>query len=159
MLDEIDLQLIYELQQDGRQSNVELANKLNVGETTIRRRLQRLLKNGSIRVVAVPNPIRIGLNFMCTMRFEIKKSKLKAFAMELSQYPYVYYLGIITGEWDILAKLVLSSPRQLSELMWHISTRPEVIRTETVIDVEIFKAPWDVNLDIKSLLNNNVDQY
>lgn len=154
MLDEIDMKLIHELQQDGRQSHVELAQKLNIGESTVRRRLQRLLENGSIRVVAVPNPVRLGLNFVCTMRFEVKKDKLRQFGRELAQYPNVYYVGIITGEWDIIALLVLRSPEQLSDFMWRVVPRPEVVRSETVIDVEVLKTPWEANLDLASLLES-----
>jgi Lrp/AsnC family transcriptional regulator for asnA, asnC and gidA len=154
MLDEIDLKLIRELQQDGRQSHVVLAQKLNVGETTVRRRLQRLLENGSIRVVAVPHPFRLGLNFVCTMRFEIKKDMLRQFARGLVEYPNVYYLGIITGEWDVIAVLVLHSPDQLSDFMWRVAPRPEVIRSETVIDIEVLKSPWEANLDLASLLRS-----
>lgn len=152
MLDEIDMKLIRELQQDGRQTHVELAQKLNMGESTVRRRLQRLLKNGSIRVVAVPNPVRLGLNFVCIMHFQIIKEKLRQFGRELAQYPNVYYLGIITGEWDIIAVLVLRSPEQLADFMWRVVPRPEVVRSETVIEVEILKTPWEANLDLASLL-------
>jgi Lrp/AsnC family transcriptional regulator for asnA, asnC and gidA len=152
VLDEIDLKLIGELQQDGRQSHVVLAQKLNVSENTVRRRLQRLLENGSIRVVAVPHPLRLGLNFICTMRFEIKKDMLRQFATELAKYSYVYYLGIITGEWDVLVVLILHSPDQLSDFMWQVASRPEVIRSETVIDLEVLKSPWEANLDLMSLL-------
>jgi len=154
MLDEIDIKLIQELQQDGRQSHVELAQKLNTGESTVRRRLQRLLENGSIRVVAVPNPIRLGINFVCTMRFEVKKDKLREFGRQVAQYPNVYYLGIITGEWDIIVVLILRSPAQLSDFMWRVVPLPEVVRSETVIDVEILKAPWEANLDLASLLKS-----
>lgn len=154
MFDEIDMKLIRELQQDGRQTHVELAQKLNTGESTIRRRLQRLLENGYIRVVAVPNPVRLGLNFICTMHFQIIKDKLRQFAREVAQYPNVYYLGIITGEWDIIVVLVLRSPEQLADFMWRVVPRPEVVRSETVIDVEIFKTPWEANLDLASLLES-----
>lgn len=152
MLDEIDMKLIQELQQDGRQTHVELAKKLNMGESTVRRRLQRLLGNGSIRVVAVPNPVRLGLNFVCIMHFQIIKDKLRQFGRELAQYPNVYSLGITTGEWDIIAVLVLRSPEQLADFMWRVVPRPEVVRSETVIEVEILKTPWEANLDLASLL-------
>jgi Lrp/AsnC family transcriptional regulator for asnA, asnC and gidA len=154
MLDKIDMRLIQELQQDGRQSHVELAQKLNIGESTVRRRLQRLLKNGSIRAVAVPNPVRLGLNFVCTMRFQVKKDKLRQFGRELAQYPNVYYLAIITGEWDIIAILILRSPEQLSDFMWRVVPRPEVVKSETVIDIEVLKTPWEVNIDLASLLES-----
>lgn len=154
MLDKIDMRLVQELQQDGRQSHVELAKKLNMGESTIRRRLQRLLKNGSIRVIAVPNPVRLGLNFVCTIRFEVKKDKVREFGRELAQYPNVYYLAIITGQWDIIAVLILRSPKQLADLMWQIVPRPEVVRSETVIDLEVIKSPWEVNIDLASLLES-----
>ena len=43
-LDELDRDIIRALQQDGRRSNVEIARDLGVAESTVRKRLERLLE-------------------------------------------------------------------------------------------------------------------
>ena len=41
-MDDLDLRLIAELTRDARQSGAALSRKLNVNETTVRRRIQHL---------------------------------------------------------------------------------------------------------------------
>ncbi len=59
-MDELDRKLITKLQQDGRASNALLGRQVEVSEGTVRRRLKRLIQDGMIRVVAVPDPKRLG---------------------------------------------------------------------------------------------------
>jgi Lrp/AsnC family transcriptional regulator, regulator for asnA, asnC and gidA len=61
MVDELDLKIIVEMQRDGRQTNIELAQKSGVVEGTIRKRVRALQDNNFIRIVAVPNLRDLGI--------------------------------------------------------------------------------------------------
>lgn len=155
MLNKIDKKIISALQRDGRQSYADLARKLEISESTVKRRLDRLLKHNIIRVAVVTNPTKMGLIFSCTMRLEVKKSKVRQFGRELAQNPNVYYLGFTTGEFDIIALLLFKSPQDLANFMWEdISTRPAVTKTDTVVNIEIIKSPWMADLDVETLLES-----
>src|SRR2546426_386502 len=52
LYDELDRRIIELLQRDGRQPNTEIAHLLGVTETTIRKRIGRLLSEQLIKVVA-----------------------------------------------------------------------------------------------------------
>jgi len=159
MLDKLDRELIKELQKDGRQSYVELAKKLHVAETTVRRRLQRLLEEGFIRVVAVPDPFRLGFRFVCTMRLEAKKDVLRQIGRELAQSPNIYYLSFTTGEYDIIAIFLFRSAQELADFMWReVSTRPDIVRTETAVNMEIVKTPWSGPLNVDALLESGEEK-
>src|SRR5438046_9615013 len=54
--DELDRQIISLLQKDGRLPNTEIAHELGVTETTVRKRIGRLVSENLIKVVAVPSP-------------------------------------------------------------------------------------------------------
>ena len=59
-LDELDGKLIAMLQDDGRASNIELAKRIGVSEGTVRRRFRNLVEDKVIRVVAIPDPAKMG---------------------------------------------------------------------------------------------------
>jgi len=61
-LDAVDRQIISLLQQDGRTSNVEVASQVGVSEATVRKRLDRLLDEGVVRITAVPNATKVGFS-------------------------------------------------------------------------------------------------
>jgi Lrp/AsnC family transcriptional regulator for asnA, asnC and gidA len=60
-LDRVDRQMVSLLQKDGRMPIVAIAKELGISETTARSRLKRLLAEDVIKVVAVSNPIRLGI--------------------------------------------------------------------------------------------------
>jgi DNA-binding Lrp family transcriptional regulator len=67
MLDELGLKIIGELQEDARQSFREIGRKLKVSEGTVRNRVKGLVTGNTMKISAIPNPEKLGLNFMCIM--------------------------------------------------------------------------------------------
>ncbi len=59
--DDLYRQIIGLLQKDGRRPNTEIAQQLGVTETTVRKRIGRLVSENLIKVVAVPSPEVMGM--------------------------------------------------------------------------------------------------
>ena len=59
-LDQLDCQMIELLQKDGRISNTDIAKQIGMSEATVRTRLNRLIQEEFIQIVAVSNPIKLG---------------------------------------------------------------------------------------------------
>ena len=57
-IDKIDCRMIELLQKDGRISNTEIAKQIGISEGTVRTRLNRLIKEEYIQIVAVSNPMK-----------------------------------------------------------------------------------------------------
>ena len=70
-IDKTDSEIIKMLQKDGRLSNTTIAKKLGVSEATVRARLNRLIDEEYIQIVAVGNPIKLGFDIVGMIRFEI----------------------------------------------------------------------------------------
>src|SRR5688572_3716928 len=68
-LSELDLQIIIALSPDARKSNVQIARELNIAEGTVRRRIQRMMESGILRVVPVLDPRLLG--FGVEVRFDL----------------------------------------------------------------------------------------
>ncbi len=62
-LDPVDCQMIQLLQKDGRISNTEIAKNIGISEATVRTRLNRLIEQEYIQIVAVGNPIKLGFDY------------------------------------------------------------------------------------------------
>jgi len=59
-IDTVDSQMIQLLQKDGRISNIAIAKKIGIAESTVRTRLKRLIDENIIQIVAMSNPFDLG---------------------------------------------------------------------------------------------------
>ena len=60
ILDDVNKQIIEQLQRDGRMSYAALAKVVGLSEAAVRQRVQRLLDNGVMQIVAVTDPLTLG---------------------------------------------------------------------------------------------------
>ena len=71
MIDEIDLKLILALQVNGRETFVDLGEKIGVSEGTVRKRYKRLVDDGIIAVTALPDIRKMGFNVIGVMAIQV----------------------------------------------------------------------------------------
>jgi Lrp/AsnC family transcriptional regulator, regulator for asnA, asnC and gidA len=142
VLDDLDDKLINLLQTDGRASNIELAKKVGVSEGTVRRRFRNLVKDEVIRVVAIPDPAKLGRGTTALIGLQVDPALVDPVASELARLSEVQYVSVTTGAYDIFLWLALSSPEELSEfLRSQIGSIQGVRRTETFVNLAIKKNP------------------
>jgi len=143
-LDEFDRQIIGLLQQDGRLSNVEIARTLGLAEGTVRKRLERLLSDGIIRIVAVAEPALLGLGASVVIGIQTDLGQMNEVAQWLAALPEVHCVNIVTGTYDVMIEAALPSGEHLlSFLIDKVSTVPGVRRTETSHVLQAVKRACD----------------
>ena len=143
-LDETDLQIIALLQRDGRLSNVEIGRQLGLVEGTVRRRLERLISENIIRIIALAAPAAFGLTTRVLISIQAELGELNLVARRLAQIPEVCSVSVITGSFDIIIEAALpSSDSLLSFLIDKISSIPGVKRTETCQVMQVVKPVCD----------------
>jgi DNA-binding Lrp family transcriptional regulator len=153
MLDKIDQQIIQELQKDGRQSYREIARKLHVNDGTVRVRVRNLHRKNIVKITAMVDPDQLGYHFACIMGFEVRLADLERVARKLTENPNVYYLADIAGHFDLMAILFFHTTQELANFVQKIiSEMPEVTRTETFVNMNIRKKPWNHWLDVAGLI-------
>jgi Lrp/AsnC family transcriptional regulator for asnA, asnC and gidA len=141
-LDELDDRLIALLQSNGRASNIELAKQIGVSEGTIRRRFRNLVKDEVIRVVAVPDPAKLGRGTAALIGLQVDPALVDSVATGLAEFPEVQYVAITTGAYDVFLWVALSSPEELSSfLRGRVGAIEGVRRTETFVNLAIKKNP------------------
>jgi Lrp/AsnC family transcriptional regulator for asnA, asnC and gidA len=133
-----DIEIIRCLNEDARSSVTKIAGRLAMPESTVRHRLNRLLDAGVIEFTAVPNPLQLGYQIWAIMEIQAELSRIRGIARELADRPEVYFVGITTGSYDILAGAVFRSNDELLEFITgYLPKVPGIIRTatSTVLDV------------------------
>ena len=141
-LDDLDDKLINLLQTDGRASNIELAKKVGVSEGTVRRRFRNLIRDEIIRVVAIPDPSKLGRNTTALIGLQVDPALVDPVASELAKIPEVQYAAVTTGAYDVFLWVALGSPEELSNfLRTRVGSIGGVRRTETFVNLSIKKNP------------------
>jgi len=109
-LDKIDRRILSVLQIDGRISNADLAEKINLSASACHRRVQRLDSSGFIKnYVALLNNRLVGLPTIVFVEITLSGQAdevLDAFEREVSLVPDVLECHLMAGEADYLLKVV-----------------------------------------------------
>ncbi|MGQ9585699.1 MAG: response regulator [Anaerolineae bacterium] len=144
-VDDLDLAIIGLLQEDGRVPNVEVARALGVAESTVRKRLDRLLQNGVLRVVAVPNLPKVGLPVEVLVWLQVSPAGVKEVASRLRNLPEVRTLRFTTGEYQLTLEACFPSQEALHAFLnERLSTLPGTVRMSTaqVLHTEKRSEEW-----------------
>jgi Lrp/AsnC family transcriptional regulator, regulator for asnA, asnC and gidA len=108
-LDEMDLNILEQLQEDGRRSNVEIARALIVSESTVRKRIDRMQQAGVFRTVIVPDFTALGLEGHIIIGIHAELGKAPDIAERLSDLQEVRLVALTTGAFDLVADVFLPS--------------------------------------------------
>jgi Lrp/AsnC family transcriptional regulator for asnA, asnC and gidA len=136
-MDELDTKIIGLLQKDGRSSNAGIARDVGVSEGTVRRRLKRLIQEEYIRVVALPDPGKIGYDSQALVGVEVDPDKVEQVADSMSELDEVSWVAITTGSFDVFAWATLPSSEALGIfLRTRVGTIPGVRRTQTFVNLD-----------------------
>jgi DNA-binding Lrp family transcriptional regulator len=100
--DELDLKLIRELQSDARQKPNSLAKKLGTNETTVLRRIQRLVNERVILIRVGINPSVVGYEGSAYLGMKCDPAKIREVADAVASYKQVGYVAVCAGRYDIL---------------------------------------------------------
>jgi Lrp/AsnC family transcriptional regulator for asnA, asnC and gidA len=134
----LDVGIIAALHRDARKSFVKIAQQLKVPESTVRHRLNRLVRHGVLEFAAVANPLRMGYQIWAIIEIQAEPTRIPGVARQLAKAPEVYFVGITTGRCDIFVGAVF---RSNGELLEFLTTRLAAIRgitrtsTSMVLDV------------------------
>jgi Lrp/AsnC family transcriptional regulator, regulator for asnA, asnC and gidA len=140
-LDETDRAIIEHLQQDGRLPYTRLAAAVGLSEAAVRQRVQRLLDAGAMQVVAVTDPLSLGLRRMAMIGVRAE-GDTGVIAEKLEAFDDIDYLVITAGSFDILCEVVVEDDAALLDLSNRMRSVPGVRSTETFIYLNLVKQTY-----------------
>ncbi|WP_425354562.1 Lrp/AsnC ligand binding domain-containing protein [Jiella sonneratiae] len=143
-IDRIDRNILRVLQADGRLSNAELADRVNVSPATCHRRTQRLFAEGWIRSVrAEIEPGRVGLGVVVMVGVVLDRSTPESFAafetaaLKLS---VVLDCHLVAGDFDYLLKIRVRDMADFNRLHGEtLIALPGVRQTRTFFVMKVVK--------------------
>lgn len=134
MLDKIDQNLIEELIHDGRPNYTDLSKKLGISKPTLSRRINMLLKESVIKIVAIPIPSTLGYSANAFILIRAKLSKVDKICNLISRFPEVHLVMRIMNDFDILVGVYSANPDTLHEFLKNkIGYIDGLLSTETFI--------------------------
>ena len=139
-IDELDLQLLQELETDGRQPVSDLAKKLGTSRAYMSSRLQRILDHRIARVVAHTNPLALGYGIFAMIGIKVLPSDINSIADKLRYLPNVNGVVIVAGRHDIIIWTMFPTPIDLSAFLEkELGGIPGIISAECTILLELRK--------------------
>ena len=142
VLDQINKDIVEQLQQDGRRSYATLAKAVGLSEPAVRQRVQKLLDNGVMQIVAVTDPLMLGFARQAMIGIRAD-GDLRAIADQLAALEEIDYVVICTGSFDLLVELVVSDDEQLLDILNDaIRSIPGVRDTEVFVYLKLVKQTY-----------------
>ena len=115
-LDTVDRAIISELQVDGRMSYAELGPKVGMSQAAVRQRVNRLIDQGVMQVVAVTDPLSMGLSTQAMVGITVL-GDVRAVAAAVADLVEAEYVLITAGRFDVLAEVLCEDNAALLALV------------------------------------------
>ncbi|NQU64363.1 MAG: Lrp/AsnC family transcriptional regulator [SAR324 cluster bacterium] len=143
-IDSNDCKMIELLQKDGRISNTEIAKIIGISEGTVRTRLNRLIKEDYIQIVAVSNPMKLGFDIVGNIRIHVDIKKMDIVIKELTKVKELWFLVHTTDGTCIDAEFIVKSLDDLNTLIFKkINAIDGIMRAETSIFMKYIKRKYN----------------
>ncbi|HEX5615720.1 MAG TPA: Lrp/AsnC family transcriptional regulator [Acidimicrobiia bacterium] len=141
-LDEADKALIELLQQDGRLTYTKLASSVGLSEAAVRQRVQRLVDENVVQVVAVTDPLRLGFRRQAMVGVKTE-GDISAVADALAAIPEVDYVVYTSGSFDIIFEIVCEDDDHLLTILNdRVRSISGVRSTETFMYLRLHKQTY-----------------
>jgi Lrp/AsnC family transcriptional regulator for asnA, asnC and gidA len=160
VLDEIDRRLIAALQADGRKPYSRIASELDVSESVVRYRAQRLEDEGMLQVVGIADPLRIGFDRMALVGLKVAPGTARRVCETVTELPETSYVVMIAGSFDVLVEVICRDTDHFTELLTErLQTIEGIVATESFFVLEVHKMAygWGVP-EVAVAIENRPDQ-
>ena len=161
-LDQLDIELMAALQDDGRMSFKDISELLEVSIGTIRNRYNRLVQDNVLHIIGWADPVRAGYNSYARINIEVRPTeKIRSVADQLLTIPEVSFLAITSGQYDLEINLVCRDNLHLLDIMHERIHKIEgIYETHTTIYFQVLKwASHDVSnaVSVKNKLQTKMN--
>ncbi len=139
-LDNIDQHIIEAMRKDGREAFAQIAEQLNVSPGMIRQRYNRLVELGYLKVVAVTNPLMMGMRTLALIGIRTDGRKMLQVAENVAKLNEVVYLVVVSGRYDIMAEVFCKDDEDMLKFLTEKLAKVDGIReTESFMHMKIMK--------------------
>ena len=132
--DALDRKILFELQQDGRASYKDIAQKLNVSDGAVRFRVNRMIEKKVLRISALINPFSQEGYINALIGMQLEHRTQRQTMNEISKLKHVLNVCNSTGEFDLFVEVLLESREELNRFLFEeLSEIDGIKNTETFV--------------------------
>ena len=142
-LDDVSKAIIEQLQTDGRTSYATIAKSVGLSDAAVRVRVQRLLDDDVMQIVAVTDPLQLGFTRQAMIGVRTE-GDTQLVAERLADMSEVTYVVTTAGSFDLVLEVVCEDDEELLDLVSRrIRTLPGVASTETFVYLKLNKQHYN----------------
>lgn len=148
-LDDIDREIVSALSGDGRRAYSKIAEQLDIAESVVRYRVQRLEKAGLLQIVGLANPLKVGFELTALIGVQAAPGKLDDVAKFLAQLGETSFVARTAGRFDLIIEVVCRDTKHFASLLGDtLQSLDGVERTESflVLSIDKMSYGWDIRL-------------
>ncbi|MGK5627602.1 Lrp/AsnC family transcriptional regulator [Streptomyces sp. URMC 123] len=141
-VDAVSLAIIEQLQEDGRRPYAAIGKAVGLSEAAVRQRVQKLLDQGVMQIVAVTDPLTVGFRRQAMVGIRAE-GDLDPVADALTDMDEVEYVVMTAGSFDLIVEIVCEDDDHLLEVInKRIRTLPGVRSTESFVYLKLRKQTY-----------------
>lgn len=141
-VDAVSLAIIEQLQEDGRRPYAAIGKAVGLSEAAVRQRVQKLLDQGVMQIVAVTDPLTVGFRRQAMVGITVE-GDLDPVADALTAMPEAEYVVMTAGSYDLLVEIVCEDDDHLLEVInKRIRALPGVRSTESFVYLKLKKQTY-----------------
>lgn len=114
-IDRTDRLIIREVQRDGRISFTDIAQRTGISATSAADRFRKLLGDGTVRILTLPDPTRVDLQLSGLMQFHLTQP-ISAVLPRLGAFPELAFLSSCTGRVSVQCEFNVRDEAHFDEL-------------------------------------------
>ena len=149
-MDAVDSSILSCLRRDGRMSNVELAERVNLAPSAVLKRVRRLEKAGILKgFTARIDHEALGLNMNVLISVVTNESAgAIGVGTELAAFPDICDVFDVAGTTSYIVRAVVRDTAGLNDLIIRMGRIPGVMRTQTTLIMNVLKN--ELSADIRA---------
>lgn len=138
--DQTDWQIITLLNEDGRMSSTEIAERLgNTSARTVNNRIKALTKDSIIDIRAVVNPEKVGYTVLADVYIEVEPGLAQQVGHQLAQFPEISYVACVVGNVDVSCSVRVKAISDLFDFV-----EGQVAKIEGVRRTQTYLLPYKI---------------
>lgn len=141
-IDDTDRAIIRLLQADGRTSYSQLGREVGLSDAASRQRVNRLTAEGVIDIVAVTDPVKLGLGYQALLGITVSDD-IRKIASEVGHHDDAVYVVMTAGRFDLIVETVSRDSDAFVEVSNTIRTMQGVETVEVLPYLGITKQTYD----------------
>jgi Lrp/AsnC family transcriptional regulator for asnA, asnC and gidA len=139
-LDRVDLRIIRSLSKDARKPFITIAEEVGVSDTTVRKRVQRMLDEGIIKQFnLLLDYHKIGRIIKAFIGLKISPTKLMDVVNLLVENPDIQVLYRTTGNWDMFVEVIFKDMEELKQFLESKLNIESITETEVNVVIGPYK--------------------